>query len=343
VEHDYPRLVALDAPLSRPQAGMDDIRRFSQHDVDVLNIAENSIQTVPLSRLLEEGIAIDLSQMAVEDLETTARMRELGMKGGRAVILTFDKLLSETDFPDKMQRILKTIETAYDYPVDIEFTVNFAEGREPQINLLQCRPLQTKGTQTKVQLPADLVSDRILFTSDGSFMGGNIAQQIDRIIYIDPQGYIDLPLAQKYDIARLVGKLNKEVQRENMSVMLMGPGRWGTTTPSLGVPVSFAEINNMVVLTELSYPGGNLMPELSYGTHFFQDLVETDIFYVAIFAGKPGVTFNHDLLGHFPNIFSQLAPEGEKYSSIVKVLSTGSRGLQIIAELISQKIVCFVQ
>jgi hypothetical protein len=343
VEHDYPRLVALDAPLSRPQAGMDDIRRFSQHDVDVLNIAENSIQTIPLSRLLEEGIDIDLSKMAVEDLETTARMRELGMKGGRAVILTFDKLLSETDFPDKMQRILKTIETAYDYPVDIEFTVNFVEGREPQINLLQCRPLQTKGTQTKVQLPADLPKDRILFSSDGSFMGGNIAQQLDRIIYIDPQGYIDLPLAQKYDIARLVGKLNKEVQREKMSVILMGPGRWGTTTPSLGVPVSFAEINNMAVLTELSYPGGNLMPELSYGTHFFQDLVETDIFYVAIFAGKSGVTFNQDLLGRLPNIFSQLAPESAKYSAIVKVLDTSGCRLQIIADLISQKVICFVQ
>jgi hypothetical protein len=342
VEHDYPRLVALDAPLSRPQAGMEDIRRFSQHDVDVLNIAENSIQTVPLSRLLEEGIGIDLSLMGVEDLETTARMRELGMKAGRAYILTFDKLLSETDLAQKMQRVLKTVQAAYDYPVDIEFTVNFPGGGQPQINLLQCRPLQTKGSQTKVQIPEDLTRDRILLASDGSFMGGNIAQRIDRLIYIDPKGYIALPLAQKYDIARLVGALNKAVTRQDTAVILMGPGRWGTTTPSLGVPVSFAEINNMAVLTELSYPGGNLMPELSYGTHFFQDLVETDIFYLALFTEKPGVVLNQKLLDEFPNLFLEMVPDGGRYANIVRVLDTRARHLQILADLISQRVVCFV-
>jgi hypothetical protein len=342
VEHDYPRLVALDAPLSRPQAGKEDLRRFSQHDVDVLNIAENSIQTVPLSRLLEEGLDIDLSLMGVEDTETTARMRQLGMKTGRAYILTFDKLLSETDLPQKMQRILKVVETAYDYPVDIEFTVNFAAGGSPQINLLQCRPLQTKGSQTKVQIPENLTEERILLKSDGSFMGGNIAMKIDRLIHIDPRGYIDLPLAQKYDIARLVGALNKEIDRNKTSAMLMGPGRWGTTTPSLGVPVSFAEINNVAVLAELSYPGGNLMPELSYGTHFFQDLVETDIFYLALFTEKPGVVLNHTMLNKLPNRFSDLAPESGKYSHIVRVLDTSELNLQIIADLIGQTVVCFV-
>jgi hypothetical protein len=337
----YPRLVALDAPLSRPQAGMEDIRRFSQHDVDVLNITENSIQTVPFSRLLEEGISIDLSLIGVEDLETAARMRELGMKGSRAYILTFDKLLSETDLPDKMHRILKVLETAYDYPVDIEFTVNFSGSGQPQINLLQCRPLQTKGSQTKVQIPPDLTEDRILLSSNGSFMGGNMAQRIDRLIYVDPRGYIELPLAQKYDIARLVGALNKQVNREETSVMLMGPGRWGTTTPSLGVPVSFAEINNVAVLTELSYPGGNLMPELSYGTHFFQDLVETDIFYLALFTEKPGVVLNHRMLDSLPNCFSELAPDAGKYAHIVRVMDTRTKQLQMIADLISQKVVCF--
>jgi hypothetical protein len=341
VEHDYPRLVALDLPLSRPQAGMDDIRRFSQHDVDVLNITENSIQTVPFSRLLEENVSMDLSLIGVDDLETAARMRELGMKGSRAYILTFDKLLSETDLADKMQRILKVLEAAYDYPVDIEFTVNFSSSNQPQINLLQCRPLQTKGSQTKVQIPPDLTADRILLASNGSFMGGNMAQRIDRLIYVDPRGYIELPLAQKYDIARLVGTLNKQVQRSKTAVMLMGPGRWGTTTPSLGVPVSFAEINNVAVLTELSYPGGNLMPELSYGTHFFQDLVETDIFYLALFTEKPGVVLNHKMLDALPNVFSEFAPDAGKYSHIVRVLDASSQQLQMIADLISQKVVCF--
>jgi len=73
--------------------------------------------------------------------------------------------------------------------------------------------------------------------------------------------------------------------------MLMGPGRWGTSTPSLGVPVRFSEINQMAALCEISYPGGNLMPELSYGSHFFMDLIEGQTYYIALFCEKQNVVF----------------------------------------------------
>ena len=127
-------------------------------------------------------------------------------------------------------------------------------------------------------------------------MGGSIWQNIKRIIYVEPKGYTEAKLSQKYDIARLVGQLNRQIDREKMPALLIGPGRWGTTTPSLGVPVSFSEINNVSVMVEVAYEGGNLMPELSFGTHFFMDLVETDIFYAAIFPQKENVIFNENIL-----------------------------------------------
>lgn len=71
--------------------------------------------------------------------------------------------------------------------------------------------------------------------------------------------------------------------------MLIGPGRWGVTTPSLGVPVIFSEICNMAVICEVASTDAGFMPELSYGSHFFQDLVETGIFYVAMFDGNNDV------------------------------------------------------
>ena len=194
-------------------------------------------------------------------------------------VLTFKRLLSETDFTGTMQRILKTLENYYQYPVDIEFTVNFTADDKPKINLVQCRPLQIKGLRPNVQIPENVKAEKLLFESCGYTMGGSISQFIRRIIYVEPQAYIDLTLTQKYDIARLVGTLNRQItDREAIPTILIGPGRWGTAMPSLGIPVSFSEINNVTVLVEVAYEGGNLMPDLSFGTHFFQDLVEGDIF-----------------------------------------------------------------
>ena len=172
-------------------------------------------------------------------------------------------------------------------------------------------------------------------------MGGNIYQDIRNIIYVEPQAYIDLSLSGKYDIARLVGRLNKHIMdREAEPTILLGPGRWGTSTPSLGVPVGFHEINNVTVLAEIAYEGANLIPELSFGTHFFQDLVESDIFYVALFPGKPNTVFNIARLDRLPNELADVLPESGKYADVVKLYRFEDRTLRIISDLTSQKVIC---
>jgi len=250
--------------------------------------------------------------------------------------------LTDTNFVGNMQKILKILEQHYQYPVDVEFTVNFAKDGTLLVNLLQCRPLQTKGKQPRVTIPLDIDPHNILFRCHGYFMGGSIHQNLKRIIYVHARGYESLPLTQKYDVARLVGTLNRQItDRDRLPTLLLGPGRWGTSTPSLGVPVSFSEINNMTVLAELAYEGGNLMPELSFGTHFFQDLVENDIFYVAIFPQQNGFFFNDNWFEQMPNQLAQILPEKAKYQDIVKVYDVPNDRLQIVADIVSQKLVCF--
>ena len=102
-----------------------------------------------------------------------------------------------------------------------------------------------------------------------------------------------------------------------------------------------SEINMITVLVEIAYEGGNLMPELSFGTHFFQDLVESDIFYVALFPQKENVQFNKDRLWEMPNLLTDLFPEEHKYADIVKVYEVESDQLQIMCDVVSQKIACF--
>ena len=116
------------------------------------------------------------------------------------------------------------------------------------------------------------------------------------LIYVEPEGYSRLITSERYEIARLIGKLNKQLggMRGTLPTLLMGPGRWGTTTPSLGIPVGFSEINNVSVLVEIEYETGSLTPELSFGTHFFQDLVETSIFYAAIFPRRKHAVFTRN-------------------------------------------------
>ncbi|MFH0858797.1 MAG: phosphoenolpyruvate synthase, partial [Candidatus Omnitrophota bacterium] len=157
-----------------------------------------------------------------------------------------------------------------------------------------------------------------------------------------PEKYNKLLLSDKYEIAHIVGSLNRIIKdKEELPALLMGPGRWGTTTPSLGVPVKFAEINNVAVLAEVAFSAGNLMPELSFGTHFFQDLVETNIFYVALFPEKEGSLLNLAWFKQLKNLFSELMPESIKYEDIIGVYDVSSKALRVMSDVVSQRVICF--
>jgi hypothetical protein len=285
---------------------------------------------------------LDLDLVGVRDLETRDLLRERGKADAESWILTFDKLLSESSFPDVMRQILQTLDGAYQYPVDIEFTVNMTSSRNFQVNLVQCRPLQTKGEGKRAKIPEAVDARAVLFKSSGNFMGGNVVQRIGRIVHVDGAAYSSLSVTERYDIARLIGKLNKQASdREGLPTLLMGPGRWGTTSPSLGVPVRFSEINNISVMVEIEYATGSLVPELSFGTHFFQDLVETNIFYVAVFPGKNGAVFNDAWMEGLENLLPRLIPDSARYAHVVRVYDVDREGLYLMADIVSQAVLCF--
>jgi hypothetical protein len=342
VEGDYPRIVALDEPLLRPHAGLSDTQEFSQHEVDVLDIKENKLKTVSLRDMLAQKMDLNLDLFATKDYETTQKMNDMGIEG-ESWVLTFDNLFSDEDFRLTLQKILQILQAHYRYPVDIEFTANFKKGREFRINLLQCRPLQTKGLGKRAEIPKDIPKEKIIFKSQGNFLGGNISQSIRRIIYVDSKAYDGL-LSQheKYDVAHIVGELNRQIKdKEKLPTVLLGPGRWGTTTPSLGVPVTFAEINNIAVLGEIAFAGSSAMPELSFGTHFFQDLVETDIFYAALFPEDKKTVFNKEFLSSMPNLLKKLLPQYAKYENVIKVYDAPAKGFRIISDIVTQQLVLF--
>ena len=341
VEGDYPRMVALDEPMRRPYSENDDLREFSQHDVDLISTKENVFKYVHFEECAGELTEKVINLVATRDYEAEGMINEGTGSARERWLLTLDNVFKKTTLADSLRKILRVLESSYDYPVEIEFTVNFASEKRFRINLLQYRPMQTRGLGHKIDMPRVVKREDTLFGSTGYFLGGNIAQPIKRVIYIDPKGYVELTQTDKYEIARIVGELNRSITKpEILPTLLMGPGRWGTTTPSLGVPVKFAEINNITVLAEVAFPSGNLKPELSFGTHFFHDLVETNIFYLALFPDKKGIVFNRRWFGKSKNIFLSLTDKHKKYGHVVEVYDVEDRGLRIMSDIVSQKVIC---
>jgi len=320
--------VALDTPLLRPYAGLEDVKKFSQHEVDAINIDANALQTVTLDELVPVEPEMKLELVAERDREAQNHW-----------ILTFNTLLSKTDFALNMRRLLRLLEGAYEYPVDVEFTVNYTGDGEARINLLQCRPLQAKGPSGRIEIPRHIPKETMIFEAEGNFMGGSISLPIRRIIYVDPHEYGKLLMSRKSEVGRLIGKINR--QGSSTGTLLIGPGRWGSRDPSLGVPVSFAEINKISALVEVADPASGLMPELSFGSHFFLDLVEAGIFYAALFLENGKAFLNKARLNDLPSVFERILPEQAAFAPGLKVYDFQEGELQLLADIASQKVVCF--
>ncbi|MPN03777.1 hypothetical protein SDC9_151011 [bioreactor metagenome] len=238
-----------------------------------------------------------------------------------------------------MRLMLKTLQEVYHYPVDIEFTVNFSPEGEYLVNLLQCRPLQICGQGAGVEIP-ELPDDRVLFSLTGNTMGGGADLPLDYVVSVDPARYYESELPVKYALARAVGELNRALGATGSRVLLLGPGRWATSSPELGVPVSFAEISRMAAICEVSYEGGHIMPELSYGSHFFQDLVETGMFYAAIFENRPECVFRPQLLETLPEAKPDDVDLSPLPAGLLRVSDARGRGLALKSDIPTRRTVC---
>ncbi len=334
---DYVKVVCLDDPLRNPPINYEDQIKFSQHKADILSFTDNELVTRDLDEIQLLDLKTDKKLFMTPDYRTAAHMRELGyMNSNPPYLLDFKKLFTDTKITSVMREMLALLSKAYDYPVDIEFTANLNKDNLYKINLLQCRPLQTKGLGNTVKIPELTCDKDCFFSGKGNFMGGSVRLSIDFVVFIPGNRYLELNEQGKYAVARQIGLINKELKGKN--VMLAGPGRWGSTTPSLGIPVHFTEMCNMTVLCEYSSRKAGFMPELSYGSHFFQDIVEAGIFYVAIFDEQKEVIFNPDRILKEENMLTTIIPESKQFSDVIHIAKTG--GMEIYSDIVTQKLLC---
>jgi hypothetical protein len=239
-------------------------------------------------------------------------------------ILTFNQLLSKTTFSHDMKDLLQTLQSAYGSPVDIEFTANFLDETNYRINLLQCRTFQLTGQNVAFkEIPIDIAEEDLVLETSGPIIGNGRSIILDRIIYIVPEIYGKLPMQDRYSIAHIIGKImhiNYREEQTKYNIMILGPGRWGTSSPELGIPVTFSEINTVSVIGEIAEMHEGLIPDVSLGTHFFNDIVELDMLYFAIHPERQQNKINREIFELLPNLLSDLLSEAEKWSSVIKLI-----------------------
>ena len=300
--NDYPRLVALSRPLLHPADNIKSIQRYSQHFVDVIDLEENKLKAVSTQELFSPRYApLRYIAQTIEDGYLSALHTNL-MNEDKLVV-TFDELLRRTNFAENMKTALKILEEHYQAPVDTEFAIKVLEPRalrpKIEITLLQCRPQSHIEENNDVRLPAKIAKKNIIFSTKRMVPRGSIPQ-IDYVLFVSPEGYFSIESqAERNKLERAIGHLNAALEDEFF--IAVGPGRWGTSSPDLGVHISYADIYNTEALIELSGEGVGTAPEPSFGTHFFQDLMEAKIYPLAIYLDDDDAIFNDAFFYETPN------------------------------------------
>jgi len=302
VGDEQPRLVALSHPLIHPDDAPEAIRLHSQQCVDLIDLEANSLKTLPVREVLSPRYPV-LRYIAQLEEEGYLRSLRSNPVDTQQLIVTFEELLRRTPFARRMRLLLGTLEKHYHSPVDVEFTAQILDPDtshpDIHISLLQCRPQSHLAEAHEVELPVALKSRDIIFSTRRMVPRGAIPN-IGWVLFVPPEGYfaLDSP-ARRNRLERAIGRLNAALKEETF--ICVGPGRWGTSTPDLGVSVAYGDFYHTRALVELTGKGIGPDLEPSFGTHFFQDLMEAHIYPLAVYLDDRDVDFNRSFFYATPN------------------------------------------
>jgi predicted nucleotidyltransferase len=331
VGDDFPVLAVPGQKGLRAHVSLLETLRYSPRRADVINLETARFESVDLIALLKE---VGTDYPLIDRIFSVLRDGHLQQVSRLMVDTAEDDLVADmrglldgTDFVPRVQALLKTLEMYLQSPVDIEFA---HDGKD--FYLVQCRPQAMSGDSAPSVLPHDVRPDDVLFTANRFVSNGQVPD-ITHVVYVVPEAYTALPDVETMrSVGRVVGALNGLLRKR--SFILIGPGRWGSRGDiKLGVSVTYADINNTAMLLEVARRRGDYVPDLSFGTHFFQDLVEAGIRYLPLYPDDPGVVFKEEFLLAAPNRLAELLPDHAALEACVRVIdipaASGGRVLRI--------------
>jgi hypothetical protein len=324
VGDDYPRLVALSHPRLHSSSDVRAIKRYSQRKVDLIDIEANSFTAVPVREVFDADCPpLRLIAQVDEDGDLVPIRSRLADPA--KMVVTFDGLLSRTSFAASLRAALKLLETHYKSPVDTEFALEITdpEGKpDVQITLLQCRPQSHIQDGMESHIPVDLAEKDIIFSTQTMVPQGAV-REIRYVLFVPSEGYFSLESqVERTLLERAIGQLNAALKDEVF--IAVGPGRWGTSTPDLGVHVAYSDIYNARALVELAGESVGASPEPSFGTHFFQDLMEANIYPLGVFLDDENTIFKRDFFYDTPNRLGEfLTVDTPRVANALRLIAVG--------------------
>ncbi len=339
VEGSYPRLVNLDRPKATTAVTSRDKHQFSQRRIDVINTVSGEVEGWPLHKLESKLPAYLQKALLEHDREAEREFRNSGQRRS-VTFVSCEGLVQNEALMDDMRALLALIQREYQYPVDVEYTINLSESGEYVINLLQCRPLQVANDTEAIVVPEVEDREKVLLECSHASMGLSKRIELDYVVLVDAVGYYRMPYNDKSRVARAIGALNWKFRDSGKHLMLLAPGRIGTSSPELGVPTAFSDISAFDILCEVSESRAGYLPELSYGSHIFQDLVESDILYAAVFENEKTITFAPEKLQALPNLLPTLYPEGAELQDILGIYDVSARKCTLYHDMKSEHLLC---
>jgi hypothetical protein len=329
---DYSVLIAPGQPGLRVTATPEEALRYAPHKLDVIDLEEGRFATVDAETLARDiGRTLPGFQSVFSIVERDGTRRAAGFEwdpSHQPVVVTFDGLLDHTAFLPTIRAMLRALAERVGGPVDVEFA---SDGR--QVYLLQCRAQSFAPDAAPASIPDNVPPERVVFSANQYVPNGRVTR-IQYVVYVDPDRYQALATAPKMrEVGRAVGRLNERLPKRRF--ILLGPGRWGSRGDvRLGVSVAYSDISNTAMLLEIARQRGHYVPDVSFGTHFFQDLVESNIRYLPLYPDDPAVVFNEEFLHGSANRFAELVPEHAHLADVVHVVDvpqvTGGLTLSVL-------------
>ncbi len=328
---DYPILSVPGQPGLRVNTTVEEAVRYSPRFVDVINLQTHRFETLELNDLLEacgtDYPAFEKVFSILKDDVLHPPVRVLVDTGRDHLVSDMAGLLDGTPFVRHVGNILKILEETLGTPVDIEFA---HDGED--FYLLQCRPQSYAAEDAPAPIPKDVPAEDTLFAAHRYVSNGRVPD-LSHVVYVDPEAYASLgERSQLLAVGEAVGQLNKILPKRQF--VLMGPGRWGSRGDiKLGVPVTYADINNTAMLVEIARATGDSLPDLSFGTHFFQDLVESEIRYLPLYPDHDSM-LNEELIFRAHNLLAAMLPEYADLARVIRVIDipslSGGRVLRVL-------------
>jgi pyruvate, water dikinase len=319
VGDDYPVLISPGQPKLSVNQSTQELRRYSPQMLDVINMENNKFISISIEQLIKEfgnkipQLNVVLSVLKNDFISEFNRFNADFKKDD--FIVSFDGLINKTPIVSQIGTMLSLLKEKLGYPVDIEFA---SDGNN--FYLLQCRP-QCKGHDNiSVAIPTSIAVQNTVFTANKYISNGKVVG-IKTVVYVDPEEYGKLESHQDLvNVAYAVSELNRILPRR--SFILMGPGRWGSRGDiKLGVQVTYSDINNTSMLIEVAQKKSRYKPDLSFGTHFFQDLVEADIKYLPLYPEDDEVIFSRSFFNSSKNALSEILPSYSYLKDVIKVIN----------------------